>query len=274
MGDLNATSQIDAIISSYDAISLTIWITLAVILVAVIALGSEFWVNLWGCIVYPSLTFQRLLGEGQWVPGIVVVAISGLSSAMIFLAYISDLRLTEWFSKIDAPNNPILGPIFTNLDSILEQVGWNSKLMDIFHYMQLNPFQATTLAVVIPLVFLIVWLVWGLAGQLGSMLAGNKAGHGVTSLWSAVPYAFLISILSTWLFMVSLYDHPAVRTMFWISVFYFLFEHVVLMREHGRYNISKAVMATIFTLVLVVALSFILIVAGVALAVQAGVYIK
>ena len=152
MGELNATGSIDAIIASYDAISLTIYITLAVIVIAIIALGSEFWVNLWGIIIYPAMTFQRLLGEAQWVPGIVVVAISGLSSAMIFLAYISDQKLTEWFTKIDAENNPLLGPIFSNLDNILGQVGWNKKLLDIFIYMQQNPFQAGTLAVIVPLV--------------------------------------------------------------------------------------------------------------------------
>jgi hypothetical protein len=274
MGDLNATSSIDAIIASYDAISLTIYITLAVILVAVIALGSEFWVNLWGIIIYPSMTFQRLLGEAQWVPGIVVVAISGLSSAMIFLAYISDQKLTEWFTHIDAANNPLLGPIFSNLDNILGQVGWDKKLLDIFIYMQKNPFQAGTLAVIVPLAFLILWLLWGFAGQLASMIAGNKAGHGVSNLWSAVPYTFLVWILSTWLFMVSLYDHPTVRLLYWISVAYFFFEHIILMREHGRYNLQKAVMATVLTIPLVCAFTVILIVAGVFISIQLGNYIK
>jgi len=273
MGDLNATSQIDAIIASYDAISLTIYLTLAVILVAVIALGSEFWVNLWGIILYPAMTFQRLLGEGQWVPGIVVTAISGLSSAMIFLAYISDQKLTEWFTRIDAANNPLLGPVFNNLDNVLDQVGWDKKLLDIFIYMQQNPFQAATLAVIVPLVFLVVWLLWGFGGQLASMIAGNKAGQGMTNLWSAVPYTFLIWILSTWLFMVSLYDHPFVRLLFWITILYFLFEHIILMREHGRFNLQKAVMATILTIPLVIAFGFILIVAGVAISIQAATYI-
>ena len=277
MGELNATGQIDQILAAYEPISLTIYITLAVIVVAIIALGPEFWANLWGMIFSPALTFQRLLGEAQWVPGIVVVAIAGLSCAMIFLSYISDEPLTKWFSDIDVENNMVLGPVLGGLDGILEQVGWGKSVVSIFKYMQQNPFQATTLAVVVPLAFLVLWFLWGLAGQIGSMIAGNRAGHGVSNLWSAVPYAFLVWILSTWLFMLSLYGHPAVRFWYWICVLYFVFLHVVLMAQHGRYAPSKAIsngiLATILTFVLVAAFIFILIVAGVFITIQLANYL-
>lgn len=273
MGDLNATSQIDQIIQGYDAVSLAVYISLAVVVVALLALGTEFWVNIWGCIFYPAMTFQRLLGEAQWVPGIVVVGVAGLSSAMIFLSYISDPGPTEWFSKIDLEAHPLIYQAFTGLDSVLEQVGWNKSLVSIFKYMQGHAFQANTMAVVVPVAFILLWLVWGLAGQLASMIAGNKGGHGLTNLWSAVPYTFLIWILSTWLFCISLYGRGAARLLFWVSLAYFLFEHIVMMREHGRYRIQSAVVATILTLVLVAAFVFILVVGGIAIAVQAENYL-
>ena len=46
--ELNATGTVDQILQGYEAISLTIYITLGVIVIALIVLGSEFWVNLWG----------------------------------------------------------------------------------------------------------------------------------------------------------------------------------------------------------------------------------
>lgn len=125
----DATQQVDQILQNYEAIPLTVYITLAVIAIALIVLSTEgFWGNLWGAIFSPSLTFQRILGEGQWVPGIVIVAVAGLSSAMIFLSYISDPPLTAWFTKIDITNVPLLGAALGGLDSILQQVGWTSRL--------------------------------------------------------------------------------------------------------------------------------------------------
>ncbi len=61
--DFDATAQVDQILANYEASSLIIWITLGAIVVALIALGTEFWVNLFGVIFSPSLTFQRILGE-------------------------------------------------------------------------------------------------------------------------------------------------------------------------------------------------------------------
>lgn len=273
MGELDATIQVDQFLQAYEAIPLTIYISLSVLFIALIVLGTEFWVNIWGIIVYPALTFQRLLGEAQTIPGLVVVIVAGLACAMIFLSYISDPPLTEWFSKIDVENNIVLGPFFSTLDDVLDQIGWDKSLLAIIKYMQMHPFQATTLAVVVPLAFIVLWFIWGLAGQLGSMIAGNKAGHGITNLWSSIPYSFLIWILSTWFFMISLYGHGFMRVLFWISILYFLFEHVVMMREHGRYKIQSAVVATILTFVLVAAFIFILTVAGIFIAIQVETYL-
>ncbi|HEX9746543.1 MAG TPA: hypothetical protein VGB30_14075 [bacterium] len=265
---LDATAQVDVILANYQAISLTVYITLAVILVALIALGTEFWANFWGMITSPAINFQRILGEAQTIPGLVVVGITGLANAVIFLSYISDQICTQWFVSIDFESVPGLGMLLTQLDNVLEQIGWDSSVLGVLSYMQDNAFQSQTVAVVVPLAFIIMWGIWGLAAQLGSMISGNKAGLGMSNLYSTLPYPFLISILSTWLFMVSLYDHGFMRVLFWITVVYFLFCHVVMMREHGRYDIGKAIVATILTLVLNIAIIFVLTIAVIEIVIQ------
>ncbi len=83
-----ATATVDPLLENTEPHLMILWITLGVIVVALIALGGEFWSNLWGVITAPSLTFQRLCGEAQWVPGVVVIAMTGsVFSVGSFLKY-------------------------------------------------------------------------------------------------------------------------------------------------------------------------------------------
>jgi len=270
---IDATAQVDQIIANANAATLVVWITLGVIVIALIALGSEFWVNIWGLIVAPAITSQRLLGEGQWVPGIVVVAISGMASAAILLSYFSHETIVTGILKIVDVNNPVVGPIAEQLDSLFSQLGSDFSIKGNIEYIKKFTFQTLTVSMYLPLAYLVVWFLWGIAGQLGSMIAGNKAGHGIISLWSAIPYLFLLSILMTWLSMLQLYGHVWARWFGWLVELFYLFLLVVMMREHGRYKISNAIIAIIFSYILLVALLVILLVLIVFLSVQLGHYL-
>jgi len=272
--ELDATSQFDALIASYEAASLIIWITLTVIVVALIALGTEFWANLWGAISSPSLTFQRLLGEAQTVPGIVVIAVVGMASSAIALSFMSREQVIERVLDITDPTNtPIVQQVTAQLDSIFDQIGSDFSIGSNIEYVQNFTFQTRSLVLAIPIAFILIWLLWGLAGQLGSMIAGNKAGHGLTNLWAAVPYVFLLGILSTWLLMLTLAGHGWARVAFWLVQLYFLFLHVMMMREHGRYNIQSAIVATILNVILVPVFIVVLVVIGLFIAVQVENYL-
>jgi hypothetical protein len=250
--ELDATSQVDSILQNYQAAQLIIWITLGVIVVAVIALGSEFWVNLWGIIAYPSVTFQRMLGEAQTVPGIVIVAVAGMASAAIILAYFSNEVIIEKLLELSDPNrNPQVQMLAEQLDNLFEQIGSDVSITGNIDYIQEFTFQTRSIAVALPVAFLVLWFLWGLAAQLASMIAGNKAGHGLTNMWAALPYVFLVFIPLNWFSMLQLYGHGWARFMEMLFNLWFLFLHVVLMREHGRYTIGKAIVATIITLILV-----------------------
>lgn len=250
--ELDATSQVDAILQNYEAASLIVWITIGVIVVAIIALGTEFWVNLWGMIVYPSVTFQRLLGEAQTVPGIVIVAIAGMASAAIVLSYFSNEAIVEkLLEATDPAQNPRMEQLSTQFDKLFEQTGSDFTITGNIEYIQEFTFQTRSIAVSLPVAFLVIWFLWGLAGQLASMIAGNKAGHGLTNLWSVLPYLYLLWIPVNWFSMLNIYGHGWARVMEMLFNLWFLFLHVVLMREHGRYTIGKGIVATILTLILV-----------------------
>jgi len=249
--ELDATAQVDQILANYEASQLILWITLGVIVIALIALGTEFWVNLWGIIFYPSITFQRLLGEAQWVPGIVVVAITGMSAAVIILSYFSRPDIVEKLLEIIDPANPAMGSGATQLDSIFSQLGSDFTVAGNIEYIKEYAFQTRSIAMAMPIAYIVMWFVWGICGQLASMIAGNKAGHGMSNLWSAIPFVFLVDILTVWFNMISLYGAHWALIASYIARFYFLFLHVIMMREHGRYDIGKAIVATILTLILV-----------------------
>jgi hypothetical protein len=269
--DFDATAQVDQILANYEASGLIIWITVGVIIVAIIALGTEFWANLWGVIFSPSLTFQRILGEAQAVPGLVIVAVTGMACGAIVNSYLSNETVVT--NLIQRMNNPTMAQVFASLDQIFSQVKSDFSLEGNMGYIQQYIFQAQTVAVAMPLVFLVIWLLWGLAAQLASMIAGNKAGHGITNIWSAIPYIFMYQILSNWFDMMKLAGNGAARILGYIVGIYMIFLHVVMMREHGRYSVSNAIVATILTAVLFVVLSIVAVVLVVFIAAEAALYL-
>ncbi len=197
------------------------------------------------------MSFQRMLGEAQWVPAIVIVAIIGLACSVIVNSYMGREAVVEnVFEKISL-DNPAVEQILTQFDSLADQIGSDFTLAGNIGYVQDYAFQTQSIAVALPIGFLITWLIWALCGQLGSMIAGNKAGHGLSNLLSALPYVFTVGILTTWFNMLDLAGSGAGKIFSIIFQLYFLFLHVVLMREHGRYDIGKAIVATILTIVLV-----------------------
>jgi len=251
--ELDATTQVDQFIAGYQASQLIIWITLGVIVVALIALGFEFWTNLWGTIHSPSMTFQRLCGEGQWVPGLVVIAMSGMASAAIIMKYLAnETVLGTILKQLDPASNEQAGRIYEQLDNVFDQMGSDFTLAGNIEFIREFPFQSQSVAIAVPIVYIVVWVFWGLAGQLGSMIAGNKAGHGFSNLISSLPYVFLVSILNIWFFMMTQAGSGFGKFMYGLTTLYFLFLHVVLMREHGRYDIGKAIMATVLTVILTI----------------------
>jgi len=251
--EFDATTQVDQLIAGYESTQLIIWITLGVILVALIALGTEFWVNLWGAIHAPSLTFQRLCGEAQWVPGLVVVAMTGMAVAAVIMKYLDNPAvLGTVLNGLDPAVNQQAGTIYEQLDNVFDQMGSDFTIAGNIENIRKFAFQSRSVAMAVPLFFIILWFFWGLGGQLASMIAGNKAGHGYSNLLSALPYAFIVSILSTWFFMMMEGGSGAGKILFMITSLYFLFLHVVLMREHGRYDIGKAIVATVLTVVLTI----------------------
>ena len=61
--------------------------------------------------------------------------------------------------------------------------------------------------------------------------------------------------------------------LYYICTLYFLFLHVVLMREHGRYDIGKAIISTILTLVLTLVLVVVVTIVILFIIVQVGTYV-
>lgn len=269
--ELDATAQVDQILANYEASQLIIWITVGVIVVALIALGTEFWVNLWGVLFSPSLSFQRILGEAQAVPGLVLVAITGMACGTIINAYLSNEAVVS--KIVDFLNSNLMAQFGEQLDQIFEQVQSDFSLAGNVVYIREYIFQAQSIAVAIPIAFLISWILWGLAGQLASMIAGNKAGHGLTNLWSAIPYVFLFQILTIWFKMMEMTGSSFANIMGIIVTIYAIFLHVVMMREHGRYSIANAIISTVLTVVLFIILTIVTMIIIVGIIAQASIYL-
>ncbi len=271
--DFDATGVVDQFLVNYEPVTLIIWIALIAVVIGVISLGTEFWVSIWGIIHSPSLTFQRILGEAQTIPGLVILLVGGLATAAIMISYLSDPPIREWFQELDIGANRALALLIMSTDEMLYRVGWDKALHHSMDYMQDYAFQAWVLAVIVPVAFIVNWLLFGVAGQLASMIAGNKAGHGITNLWSTYPYVFLLNILTTWFFFMWLHGSAFAGFMLGLTAAWLLFLHVVMMREHGRYQISKAIFATILTPIIGAILNYLLMVLSIIVYVYASGYL-
>jgi len=118
---------------------------------------------------------------------------------------------------MDPAKNPQAGMFSQQMDSIFSQVGSDFSIAGNIEYIKEFAFQTRNYRHVSSPGIHRDLVLWGIAGQLGSMIAGNRAGHGITGLWSALPYLFLLTILNTWLSMLDLYGVGWARFVYYNS---------------------------------------------------------
>ena len=259
---------IDELINSWNPATTPVWILVFAIVVIILVLGKEFWLNLFGMLGSPSLTFQRLIGEVSLPPATFVVVICGFLIAVTLMVQwnhetYGDAVVAQFNIGFDAAAEQIsenLGDVLPN-DQI-DFTGWLGK-------MQRDVAASLIFFVLMPLGCLVIWLLGGIGFHLGSMFSGNKGGGSIPGMLTASAYTYLAAVLVILFAIKMIYAGGFNTAMLIICGLYWVFLWTLLMREYGRYNYVKGfislVVGFIITTVLTAAvtLAILWIIAGI-----------
>jgi hypothetical protein len=163
-------------------------IVMAVCLVVIlIALGWDFWRNVYNMIFFPRVTFMRLAGEQQFLPNLFVVLFFGIVSAMISVHYWTiDLVRAGYLEQIE-------GYLTKILEYLPELPGADMKTMIDEFMKEAQSDINTNLAgfAIIPVTMTLNWLLYGLGFFItGKLIAKSTGGYSNYLCGNAFFYMF------------------------------------------------------------------------------------
>jgi hypothetical protein len=181
------TPQVDELIHStgYESLQLIIYFMWLSVLVVVVASGLSFWVNWFGMIFYPRMTFSRLAGEQQVLPNLFVALLFGLVNGTIGFIYWGNPAVQVSF-KIYSENN--VAPLVSQFESMIS----SSVVSDMLAAISTDVNFAMGMLSLVPLICLLGWFLFGLSLFITGKALSKSASGGLTNyLCGAAAFAWI-----------------------------------------------------------------------------------
>lgn len=221
---MDVTSQIDDLIHNlpYGQITQAIWVMWVAVVVVLIALGLDFWRNIWGFWFFPRMTFPRIAGELQVIPGMFVALMFGLINAIISFNY---YRIPEAAGSFLHQVDTMIKPILEQLSSMA-----GVEFTSIVNNMMTDPDYVFGMLATLPILCGIGWFLYALALWLVSKTM-SKSGGSLSNYLSGLAYFSWITpilFLAYWIGFLN----PGVAMVFRIiGVLLFIFYMLITMRD-------------------------------------------
>jgi hypothetical protein len=181
------TPQVDELIhsTSYGSLQLIIYVMWLSVVVVIIASGWSFWVNWFGMIFYPRMTFSRLAGEQQVLPNLFVALLFGLVNGTIGFIYWGNAAVQQSF-KVYAENN--IAPLASQFEGMIQ----STVITDMLTAISNDINYAMGMLSIVPLLCLLGWFLFGLSLFITGKALSKSASGGLTNyLCGAAGYAWI-----------------------------------------------------------------------------------
>ena len=178
---MDITTQIDDMIHNlpYGQITQSIWIMWVAVVVVLIALGLEFWRNIWSMWFFPRMSYPRIAGELQIVPGLFVALMFGLINGIISFNY---YRIQEVAGSFLCQADTMIKPLLEQLSSMA-----GVEFTSIVNNMITDPDYVFGLLATVPILCGIGWFMFALALFIVSKTM-SKTGGSLSSYLSGTAY--------------------------------------------------------------------------------------
>lgn len=235
--------------SGYENLQLIIRVMWASVIVVLIALGKDFWYNIFAMIFFPRVNFGRIAGEQQVLPNMFIVLLFGLINGVIGFHYWANTAIQK--SYIVYMNEKIL-PNMAQLEDAIQ----TDVFATMVHAMTRDPNYALGMLALVPIICLFGWLFYALALFITAKLITKGGGGGLTNyLCGIAPFSWITPLffLAYWM---GFYQDSTTMAMVLniIGLVLMLFYMIMVMREYFHVAWGKAIlsMAIITPLIFVV----------------------
>ena len=248
----------DEFINRYDAVSASVTILIITIILIIIVLGKEFWLNLFGLLGSPSITFQRMIGEISLPPAIFVVVISGFFMAITLLLAWTDAVTGD---AVQARFNIFFDWMSEKVVTMSGVVPEQLNIRGWFAHVEQDVAYLLAFFVLIPVGCLIVWAVGAIGFHLASLFSGYKCGGSIGGLLAASSYIYLPTVMLVLFLIKFIYAGWFNTSLLVLFGLYFIFLWTLLMREYGRYAHLKGLTSFVIGFILTAILTVVVVLA-------------
>lgn len=191
-----ATGALDSMIGGLNITptQLAVFTLAFAILVILMVLGKEFWLNLYGLCTVPSVAFSRLMGEQQLLPAVFLVLMSGLGIAIFAL------RIMPTQQYLDVAQDQ-WAQMFAQLSDMYESAGvpYASQAMRFeLDDVRLSVMKALGFFLLIPLTNVIWWYSLGVGYIVAGKLIGMRNAAGVNNVVCGLAWPMLLEPFKFW----------------------------------------------------------------------------
>jgi len=243
------TSQFDDIIqtSGYENLQLIIRVMWISVVVVLIALGKDFWYNIFAMIFFPRVNFGRIAGEQQVLPNMFIALLFGLINGVIGFQYWANTAIQK--SYIVYMNEKIL-PNMTQLEDVLQTDVFGTMVQA----MTKDPNYTLGILAMVPIMCLFGWFFYALALFITAKLITKSGGGGLTNyLCGIAPFSWITPLFFLAYWMGFNQDSTTMAMVLnIIGLVLMLFYMIMVMREYYHVAWGKA----IFGMVIIAPLTF------------------
>lgn len=238
---MEITSQIDDMIqtSGYENLQLIIWVMWISVVVVLIALGKDFWYNIFAMIFFPRVNFGRIAGEQQILPNMFIALLFGLINGAIGFHYWVNTAIQKSF--IVYVNETIL-PGMTQLEDAIQ----TDVFATMVQAMTRDPNFSLGMLAIVPIMCLFGWFFFALALFITGKLI-SKGGGGLSNyLCGIAPFSWITPLffLAFWMgFNQGSTTMAMVLNI--LGVVLMLFYLIMVMREYYHIAWSQAIVGMV-----------------------------
>lgn len=244
----STTGALDSMIGGLDitAPQLAVYTLVFAVVVILLVLGTEFWMNLYGLVTAPSVAASRLMGEQQILPGLFVVLMSGLLMAVFAMLIMTTPKYLE--SQGDS-----LGQLFAAISQQYAAMGvpytttaFNFEIDDP----NLTIMKALGFFLMVPLTFAIFWYSWGVGVLVSGKLIGMRNAAGVNNAVCGLCWPMLLWPFMFWASaQAQIFGHGAAWGLYGLLALFQLFWILTIAREFYRVGWVPTIIGVLLSLV-------------------------
>ena len=212
------------------------------VVVILLVLGTEFWINLFGLFTAPTVVFSRLMGEQQILPALFVVLMSGLLIAVFALMILPTDAYIEKQSDNVAQLFKAISDQFATLGVPYASSAFAFELDDV----RLSVMKSLGFFLLVPFTMAIYWYSQGVGFLVAGKLIGMRNAAGVNNVVCGLAWPLALWPILFWSnAQAVIFNNSAAWVLWGLAMLLYIVWTLLLAREFFRVAWVPSIIGTV-----------------------------